>query len=235
MQPLSLSCQTIIARALDIAKNPGYTTQAGEMLQAELDNLALNYDWQILRKKYTFNANPPTADANGNYRSANPMPADFVRTREVYYLIEGQPFMLNAMSLAMYDSLFSGPGIQNYPENYATDMNPNPPLLYLYPPPTVPIQVFMRYQSIPPPIANPATNTSQPWFPYAQYLIRKVAQEVFLITDDQRYGQMYPVTEQMLKDILKIQGDAENYVRTIGLDPLIFRPQSFGPNKMTGF
>lgn len=143
--------------------------------------------------------------------------------------------MLNQMSLAMYDSLFSGPGIQNYPENYATDLNPDPPVLYLYPPPIIPMQIFMRYQSMPPAISSPSSNTNPPWFPYAQYLIRKVAQEIMLVTDDARYQEMYPVTEAMLQSILKIQGDAENYVRTVGLDPMLFRPQSFGPNKMTGF
>ena len=63
-----------------MAKVPGFTSQALQFLNATLQELAQDYDFNIIRKTHTFNLST-TASGNGYAASSGPnaMPSDFVR------------------------------------------------------------------------------------------------------------------------------------------------------------
>src|SRR5271165_6336155 len=102
---MPLTNAQLIARACTIAKAPGYSVQAGQYLNMILQDLCQTYDFDFTKKQqiipftnaFTYNLN-----------------ADNLRTKEVYYLVNGEPFYLFEIPIETYHTLFVGPGVSNF-------------------------------------------------------------------------------------------------------------------------
>lgn len=180
-------------------------------------DLAQSYDLDIVRKTTTVNLNPGTA----NYT----LPTDFLRTREVFYSINGTIFWCTpyGAGLADYDQQFKGSGINNYPYKYATDVSVAPTVMYFYPPPQIAIPVTVRYQPQTDDIDTPETSSTVPWFPNQKYLIAEVAAEMMKIANDPRAPGETANAQNILRNYLAMSDDKEGRARNVPLDPNRFR------------
>lgn len=95
--------------------------------------------------------------------------------------------------------------------------------LYIYPQSTGLIAVTHRYMRDQPDIANPSTSTETPWFPYDAYLIKATAEMMMGITGDDRQPQYSTRCEEMLRPHLIMEGDEQQTVHAVRLDPRHFR------------
>ena len=181
---MALQAQQIITLALQIAKAPGFTSQAGQLLNMILQDLCQDYDFEIARKVFSWTFNSGTGNNSGPYT----MPADFLRSvkDDVFYTIVGQPYVMIPIELAEYDRLSQTAGLASYPEFFASDMSQTPPVLYVWPPPSGSYPVTQRYYSLMPDITTPETSSVVPWFQNTNYLKTRLAAEVMQITDDER-------------------------------------------------
>ena len=217
-----LTSAQIVDQVVQICKAPGFTQQAGQALNSVLGYLAQTYDFDILRKTNTLNVSSSAASYT--------LPNDYLRFREVFYLISGQCFYLNQIPLEDYDKMFEGAGIADYPEMFATDLGTIPPgqpgyspTINFWPPPAQVLSVTVRYQSMPSDIVTPETSSSVPWFPNQRYLIKQVASDVMMLTDDTRRQAMEKEAEGILSKYLTMDDDKEGYVRQVKLDARSFR------------
>lgn len=223
-----LTAQQLVTYALQIAKAPGYTTQAGDLLNGRLSSLARRFDFDVLLKTTTF-----YIAAGVQQQSA---PSDYIRAHEFFYYIGGLPQTLRQMSLADYDRINTGSVAMAYPTMYASDPSQTPTLLYLYPMPNIQQVYTLRYWSQPADISSPATSSTVPWFPDSDYLLTALAGDVMRLTDDTRQMQYAMEADKKLESFLKMQGDRENHAQTVK------KGNSFGnaggklpPSKITGF
>lgn len=230
--------------ATQIAKAPGFTSQAGIMLNRIQSSLALDFDCPESRQTL----NPLTISPNGGdgqntqfYKLALPTSALYLRTKEVFYSVSGTIFYLNQLGLPNYDKLFQGPGISNYPYWYSVDTEGTGssqaiPQMAFYPPPNLSLALTVRLQYLPPDITTPSSSSSVPWFRDQQYLYTKLAAELMGLTGDARRDQFNADAKGMLLAYLKMIDDRENYAQTVIKDPNRFRNvASLRPTKTTGF
>lgn len=125
----SLTFAQIVTLATQTAKCPGFTTQAGLLLNSILDDLAQQYDLDVA--KGTFNFNFPTARAAiGNLNASlasGPifLPADYLRAKrgDIMWFNVGFPMQLVPIDLEEFDQLVQTPGLQSFPQLWATDMS----------------------------------------------------------------------------------------------------------------
>ncbi len=226
---MALQAQQIVALALSAGRGTsGYTSQAGQFLNAILSYLAQTYDFDECRKTVVL---PVT----GNTASYS-LPTDYLRAREVFYYVSGTPFYLNQIPLEEYDQLFNGPGINNYPEQFATQVETSPPTMYFWPPPNISLSVNLRYQSQPSDILTPETSSVIPWFPNQQYLIKRLTADIAMLTDDTRHQSLLAESAAILDKFLMIDDDKSGYAQQVTLDRRRFRNISnLKPTKVTGF
>lgn len=210
----TLTAQQIVTQACQIAKCPGFTSQAGQALNYILAELATNHDFWIIRKTTTINI-------TGSSPSYS-LPTDYFRAKEVFYTVNGVPFFLNQISLEDYDSAIQNTGGASYPFSYATD--PNSALIYFFPNPVISAAVTLRYQSLPADIATPQSSSTVPWFPYSRYLVHAVATELMKITDDSRYAKFVKDGEDMLAAYKKMDNDDLGYATQVKLDRRYWKP-----------
>lgn len=214
----------IVDLANQIAKTPGFTAQAGSLLNVILADLCQNYDFDVIRKTYPFNF--ATSSGSGPYD----LPADFLRTRynEIFYTIQGVKYVMIQVDLAEFDAMVQQSGLQSYPVFYATDMSPtadgDPPVVYFWPPPSGAYPVTLRYQPQMADIATPETSTDVPWFPNQQYLITRLAGEMMRIADDSRQGDYVQQARDELTEYLRMKDDSEGRAKTVKLDRRWFSP-----------
>jgi len=94
---MALSTAQIISIATQIANVPGFTAQALQLLNAVLQELDQDYDFQTIRKSFNFNFST-TASGLGYAPGSgpNPMPADFLRLHRngSFYQIFQVPYKL---------------------------------------------------------------------------------------------------------------------------------------------
>jgi hypothetical protein len=234
------SASTIVSRALQIAKlTSGMQSQAGQVLNEVLLELAYTYDFSIALNTATVNltGNTPNQGA-GPYN----LPANYLRaaSRELTYLINGMPQVLTQITLAEFDRLINVSGTADYPNQYATDVSQTPPALFVYPPPQLLIPLQVRYYGSFPEITTPETSSTVPWFPFQTYLIKRVAGELMAIAGDPRadsyLGDSPGGAEHMLRKYLNLQGDREDTASKVQLDARYFGPGGimFPPSKVTG-
>jgi|ERR1035437_986648 hypothetical protein len=235
--------QQIVTRACSIAKvTPAMAPIAGQYLNNVLEELCMTYDLEINVDTVTVNL----TGSGGNY-GIGPynLPTNYLRacSRDLTYSINGTPFKLIQITLAELDGLINTTGMANYPQYFATDVSPittqAAPLLYVYPPPQQVIPLQVRYYLLQTGITTPETSAIIPWFPYQQYLIKRVAGELMGEAGDQRadgyLGDSPSGCVGMLRRYLGLQGDNEDTVKQIQLDARYFGSgQSFGPSKLTG-
>lgn len=210
-------------RACFIAKAPGFLIQAGQYLNMILEDLCQTYDFDFIRETLTLPVSPLPANGAANLPSGYALATDHLRTREVFYYVSGEPFYLTQMPIEEYDQLYNGPGISNYPENYAVRTETDPYTIYFYQPPQIPLTMFVRYQPQMADILNPETSTSIPWFINQRYLLKKLAADLMGETDDGRAPKWQAEAEGMLEKFLIMKDDKENYAQTIKLDRRVFK------------
>lgn len=179
----------ICALAMQDAKCPAYTAQAGQLLNFILEELCQTYDFDIARGIITFNL--ATDNGSGNGSGPYNLPADYLRAdaEDVFFTLLGVKYVLIPLDISEYDGLVQQAGIANYPDSYATDLSQSPPQIYVWPPSSGGYPLTIRYRRQMPDIVNPETSTVTPWFPSASYLRTRLAGELMKITDDTRVEQ----------------------------------------------
>lgn len=231
---MAWTSQQIVAQATQIANCPGYTTQAGLFLNAILRELAENYDFDIMKVTNFFVTTTGGASNSGPYN----MPSDYLRTaiNEVNYQINGTPYILAQIDIAVYRSLFQGAGISNQPEQFATDVSLVPVGAYVWPPANGAYRIQWPYFKQHTDIANPQISSVVPWFPGTTYLYTRLAAELFFMMDDARYEKTLAIADGLLKKYLMMKDDHEGYAKTVQLDRSSFRSfNNLKPTKVTGW
>jgi hypothetical protein len=242
---MALTAGSIITDACQIAKCPGMTLQAGDFLNEILSTISQIYDFPEAQQLLTLTVGPNLGSAPGTpqpfqwYPLVLPAGGLYLRTKEVFYNVQGTIFFLNQLLKEQYDQLFQGQGISNYPYWYVVDQTPplpTPPQMAFYPPPNISLTVYVRVQYQPADIPNPVGSTAVPWLRNRRYLVTRLAADMMQITGDSRRGEFdASATAQMDKYLVMID-DKENVATTVRLDPLRFRqPQALAPTKTTGF
>src|SRR3974390_506672 len=115
---MPLQAQQIIAISTQIAKVPGYTQQAGQILNYILSELCETYDFEVTRRSFQFNF----TGANGPYN----LPADYLRClpNDIFYLVQiGLPYFVVWSEKAEYDRFLQIPTLAGFPTRYWTDMS----------------------------------------------------------------------------------------------------------------
>jgi hypothetical protein len=245
---MSLQAQQIVNLALQIAKAPGYTSQAGQMLNAILSELCQTYDLVVTRKNYNFQFNTTTTDALGYQPGCGPnvMPADYLRAprKGHFFNIFGTIYQMINVEQAEFDAFVQSPGNQAYPSMFYVDMSQAPPALYVYWPAGGAYAATVRYYSQMPDITNPETSATVPWFPNTNYLVRRLAGEMMMLTDDDRAPAYLSAEEEsfpngagvILRRYLTMQDDPEGRVKRVHLDRRFFKgPTQLKNTKIVGW
>lgn len=224
---MPMTSAQLIARACTIAKAPGYAVQAGQYLNMLLQTICQTYDFDYIKKTQTITLTSAQA-YNLN--------TDSLRTKEVFYSVGGIIFYLFQIPIETFHALVESPGISNYPDRYAIDVSTSPHQILFYPPPSISQSVTVTYFPQMPDITTPETDITVPWFINQEYLIRKVAADVMLETDDDRQHSFEVQAEKMLSKILTMADDKEGFSQTIKLSRENFRKgQNQNPNKAFPF
>lgn len=227
---MPLQAQQIVGLATQIAKCPGFTSQAGQLLNYILSDLAQNYDFQLARGIYTFNFNSVTGTNSGPYT----LPADWLRAKnkDVFYTIQGVVYPMIKVDLDQYDWFVQQAGLSSFPSYFTTDMSQTPPVMFVWVPPSGSFPVTARYFRQMPDIATPEISSSVPWFPVTDYLVTRLAGELMKITNDDRAGDFLgdnpgrgpsvPGAQYLLKCYLKKEGDSDDVPNKVELDRRLF-------------
>lgn len=226
---MALTNQQIITLALQIAKAPGMTSQAGMIYNSILEDLAESYDFDI-QKITDFTVISYSVSTNFGAGPYN-LPANYLRASpgEVNYVFNGQPYVLTQYDMARWRSQFQGAGIQDFPRKFATDFSTveslGNPQAYLWPPPNGSYNILWPYFKKHEFIINPQTDTNSPWFPMSTYLIKRLAGEMMMLTNDDRATAFLSDKDgsggagEMLRKYLLLKDDPEGYARQVKLDP----------------
>ena len=135
---MALTSAQIITLALQIAKVPRYTSQAGQILNSILSDLCQRWDLDLAKKTFNFNFTPATVPiGNLNVQLASGpfiLPVDYLRAKigDVLYFPTGLgnfPLKLTPIDLEEFDGLVQQVGWQNFPVYWATDMSQAAPVL----------------------------------------------------------------------------------------------------------
>lgn len=236
---MPLTAAQICTRACQIARVPGFVTQAGQTLQVILDELCQDYDFDTAKKTYQFSFN--TSQLNYNGQAFQNLPADYLRgiRNECFYYIDGVPYPMIPMDLNEIDMLVQQSGVSNFPVFYTVDMSLNGmvnstvsgsnngttgvPVALFWMPPSGTYPVTLRYFSLMPPITTPSTGTTVPWFPNQNYLITRLAGEMMKDADDERKSAYLSDTDAggagyILRHYLQMKDDKGDRAQSVQLD-----------------
>lgn len=220
-----LQAQQIVALSCQIAKAPGFTSQAGQFLNTVLSELCQDYDFEIIRQTYNFTFSTSAAGLGYAPGSGpNVMPTDLVRVYRngSFYQISQVPYPLIGVKQEEFDRFVQQPGLQSYPYMFYVDVSTSPPGLYVWPPASGAYPATVRYQPQKPNITTPESSTTVPWFPNTNYLITRVAGELMKLTNDDRteayLGEGPGGAKGILTSYLKMKDDPETAVKTVTLD-----------------
>lgn len=243
---MALTAGSIITDACQIAKCPGMTLQAGDFLNEILSTVAQIYDFPEAQQLLTLTVGPNLGSGVGPAQPFQWYPLVlanagdlYLRTKEVFYNVQGTIFFLNQLLKEQYDQLFQGQGISNYPYWYVVDQTlalPTPPQMAFYPPPNISLTVYVRVQVQPADIPTPINSPAIPWLRNRRYLVTRLAADMMQITGDTRRAEFDASATQQMDKYLTMIDDKENVATTVKLDPLRFRqPMALAPTKTTGF
>jgi hypothetical protein len=243
---MALTSAQIVARACAIAKVPGWTSQAGQYLNAVLQELCQTYDFELAKKTYQFTFQPGLTDPMGLFQAGSgpyALPGDFLRCadeKSVFWLNNGVPYPLVPIDMSEFDMTIQQPGNSSYPYWFAVDLSlgdqtadgKSAPMAYVYPQPSGAYPVVVRYYAQMPDIATPETSATVPWFPNTNYLITRVAGELMKEADDERWTAFLGDGEQgaagILRGYLQMKDNKTNRAMTVKMDR-----RRFGPNFST--
>jgi hypothetical protein len=221
-----LTAAQICSLARETAKCPGYQTQSGQLLNVILEELAQDYDFDVIKSSVDFSFNSVTGIGSGPYT----LPANWYRgiDKDVFYTINGVPYPMVNITLTEYHNLVQQSGLASYPTSYATDMSQSPPVMYVWPPASGGFPVHAGYFKAPTSITTPETSTDIPWFPSTQYLLRRLAGELMTMTNDDRVLAFLGDADEdkdtpgsacsILRKYLKMKDDQGGKVHTVQLD-----------------
>lgn len=239
---MALTASQIITLAGQISKVPGFTSQAGQLLNAIQAELCQEHDFDIAKGTYNFTLTPAVARV-GNLNAvlaSGPftLPADYLRAKigDVLYFPNGLtsfPFRLTPIDLEEFDSLVQQAGFQNFPSYWATDMSQSPPIAYVWPPASGAYPAMVRYYRQMPDIATPETSSAVPWFPNQQFLITELSGRLMQLAGDDRWEAFLSGNEEMhpsgsrvlLRRYLQMKDDKSNRTQHVTLDKRRFGPQ----------
>lgn len=236
-----LTAAQICTLARQDARCPGFTAQSGQLLNMILAELCQTYDFSTTKKTYQFNFNPLQLNYLG--QAYQNFPADYLRgiRNECFYVISGVPYPMIPCDLEELDMLVEQAGVQNFPVFFTVDMSragmvnsatsgvagiTGVPVALFWMPPSGAYPVTVRYYSQMPDIATPETSATVPWFPQQNYLRRRLAGELMVMTNDDRANAFLADDEEVsaqgagviLRKYLKLKDDKSNRVNTVTLD-----------------
>lgn len=221
---MPLQAMQIVSLATQTAGQPGFASQAGQLLNSILSDLCKDYDFDLAKKVATI----PLSSTSGPYT----LPADYLRSirDDVFFVLNGVPYPLVNVDLAEFDNQPQQTGIVAYPTMYATDMSQSPPVMYVWPPAIGQLPLTVRYFSQMPDIAQPEISAVVPWFPQQTYLIQRLSGELMKITDDERWESFLGDAPQypngaavLLRNYLEMKDDSETRSKLVTLDKRFFR------------
>ncbi|RQX81799.1 hypothetical protein DF034_17440 [Burkholderia anthina] len=230
-----LQASQIVARACAVAKCPGFTQQGGIYLNMVLEDLWLHRDLKINRVTESL-----VVQAN-NY-GPFALPLNYLRPYDLFFQQNNLPYFLHPISTEEWDQEFKDPSIANYPYEFMTILydettaqaNNSAGQLFIYPQSSGQITLTHRYMVKQPDIATPETSTVIPWFPDQQYLIKATAVELMGETDDTRQESWRAQCEAMLRTHIIMEGDEQQVVKSVRLDPRRFHTnRTLKPTKIT--
>lgn len=227
-----LTAAQIIDLATQIARCPGFTSQALSFLNATLQELAQDYDFNVIRKSYNFNFDT-AASGNGYAPGSGPniLPDDFLRLHRNggFYQIFSVPYKLIGVTQEEFDSFVQQPGLASYPYLAYVDVTKvvgQQPGLYVWPPASGSYPATIRYN---PQMPDIVTTTEVPWFPNSNYLYTRVAGELMKVTNDDRWQAFLGNDPgkggagDVLRSYLTMKDDPETAAKTVQLDRRRFR------------
>lgn len=232
---MPLSASQIVATATQNAKCPGFTDQAGNLLNMILSDLCETYDLDVAKGTYNFNFQPGLITTN-RYPNVQPgggpyaLPADFLRMvddKSAIWFLLGVPYAMKPCDLSEYDNEVQQAGNQSYPYVFATDMSTAPPNgpaanALVWPPASGAFPVQIRYRRQMPDILNPATSSVVPWFPNQAYLVTRLTGELMRISDDERMnaflGEGPEGAQGILRRYLVLKDDSTDRAQCVKLD-----------------
>lgn len=222
---MALTYQQIVSLACQVAKTPGMLTQAGQFLNAILNELCETYNLDQARKVTVFQSNAGA----GPYV----LPSDYLRAVNdgVFWTLNGVPYPLTSIDLVEYTALVQTAGFSSFPDRFATDPSQIPTRMYLYPPANGSYPVTVPYWAMMPVVANPETDVTVPWFPFTNYLKTRLIGELCQLSGDDRAPSFLGSNEEitpmgagvLLGRYLKLAGDDEGRATTVQLDRRRFR------------
>jgi hypothetical protein len=223
--------------ACAIAKCPGFLSQGGIFLNMTLEDLWLHRDLKINRVTEFI-----TVQAN-NFGPFT-LPQNYQRTYDLFFEQNNLPYFLNPISTEEYDQEFKDPSIANYPYEFMTilydettalqKIPPSAGQLFIYPQSSGQIVLTHRYMVKQPDIASPESSAAIPWFPDQDYLITATASRLMQLTDDTRRDKFLADLEKMLRVHLIMEGDEQQVVKSVRLDPRRFHTnRTLKPTKIT--
>lgn len=230
---MTYTAAQIVTEACQIAKCPGYTAQAGRNLNLVLSDLVQHRNLKVNLITSSIVVQPYS---NGPYN----LEADYLRTYDLFYYVDGEPHFLNASSLRELDSESKTSGLSSYPYEWASDLSAvasgGVGKLYIYPQSSTQTTLTHRYYLDQPDITSPETSSTVPWFTDQDYLITATAMRLMRITDDDRYPLFVQDCTRMLNIHLMMEGDEQQVVKEVQLDPRRFRIRGGGrPTKLDPF
>ena len=235
---MALTASQIVTLACQAAGAPGYTQQAGELLNVILAELCQTYDFDVARGTFNSTFNPTLIVNSSEFpnllQGGGPynLPADFLRCDygEAMWFLQGVPYVMIPIELYEFDASVQQPGLQSYSYWFSVDLSLSPPGLVVYPPPSGAFPFMVRYRRQMPDITTPETSSTVPWFPNTQYLRTRLTGELFAITDDERsvaYLGDGPMGAQgILNRFLKLVNDKSDRSQMVKLDRRTFRPNN---------
>jgi hypothetical protein len=225
---MALTSAQIVSLATQIARCPGYTSQAGQLLNSLLSDLAQTYDFALARTNVVITLNSGGFSGSGPY----PLPTDFLRALPdgVFFVLNGITYYLTPIDLDEYDALPQTIGFMSYPSSYATNMELSPPTMLVWPPASGSYLTTVRYYKQPADIALPESSSVVPWFPNTDYLTTRLAGELMKLTNDDRVSTFLVDSGRendmsapaILRRYLKMKDDRESRAQTVKHDPRVF-------------
>jgi hypothetical protein len=239
-----MQAKQIVLLANQIAKGAvtGMVQITGQMLNLVLEDLKLNRDLKVNRVTQMITCQPGTY---GPFA----LEGDYLRTYDLFYpmpaasgsTVTGLTIRLTSVTMEQFDMEFKSPSTSNYPYEFATDLSTQaiataatlvtPPassagLIFIYPQSSGQLVLTHRYMVNQPDIPSPETSTVVPWFSYTDYLITATAARMMGVTGDDRHDSFMALADKMLRPHLIMEGDEQETVKMLRLDPRHFRAQT---------
>lgn len=225
LQP-GLTAQQLITLAAQIAQAPGFTSQAGQLLNLILQETAQSYDiaqnQSFFTITFTISPQTPTVNSSNVVAGSGPyaLPSNFLRMDrgDFWWQLGGINYFPTPMDIAEFDALVQQPGFTTYPTAFAVDTSTVPYGLYIWPASSGAYQAFGRYRTQNTDITTPETSSSVPWFPNQMFLVTRLAGEMMALTGDQRRAEFLEESKRILSRFLDMEGNNSDRAATVTLD-----------------